>query len=83
MDLFFRGCVSPPLRNQGTVPVLGQIQVALRSLCRPLLKCMQHVDTLCELRDVQDPVLDLGMDAAVTPGPTLGIGFQSLGSSPC
>jgi hypothetical protein len=44
---------------------------------------MQDVDGFGELRDIQHAVLRSGVNTiSCTPSPTLGIGFQSFGSSP-
>ena len=58
-------------------------QVCLGCLTRAFLEGVQNVNTLSELGDVQDPVLETGVNPfSRTLGPTDGIGFQSFGSSP-
>ena len=60
----------------------GKIEVIPRWPPRSLLERVQDVDCLGEFRDVEHAVLNAGMNANLpTPGPTLGIGFQSFGSS--
>jgi hypothetical protein len=58
------------------------VQIVFRGPPRPLLERMQDVDGFGELRDIQHAMLCPGVNTDFTPSPTLGIGFQSFGSSP-
>src|SRR5580765_7978985 len=42
--------------HQGAIPALGQVQVAFQGLRASLLERMQHVDTVCKRRNIEDPV---------------------------
>jgi hypothetical protein len=72
-----------PLVDQRPKALLREVESRLEHSPRSLFERVQDVDRFSELCDVQHSMLDVGMNANLwTPSPTLGIGFQSFGSSP-
>ena len=51
------------LADQFVVSSSRDFEVARIGLARPLFERVENVDRFCELRDVEDPVLDLRTDA--------------------
>jgi hypothetical protein len=52
-----------PLSDQLAVPLPREFDITLRRPAAPLLESVQDVDRLAEFRDVQDAVLQSGVDA--------------------
>jgi hypothetical protein len=52
-----------PLSDQLVVPLPSEIDIVLRGLPAPFLEGVQDVHRLCELRDIQDAMLQSGVDA--------------------
>jgi hypothetical protein len=61
------------------------LNVALAGLLGFLLEAMQHIDSIHQLRHVDNPEAPASslIRISLTPPPMLLMGFQSSGSSPC
>jgi len=73
-----------PLFDQLVVPLPGEIHITLRRCPGPLREAVQYVHRLFELGQIQDSMLQRGVDADLPDARSdAGIAFQSVGSSPC
>src|SRR5438552_13601681 len=64
------------------LPASREVELG-RLLCF-LLECVEYIDGLLKLRDIEHPVGIGGPNANfIGPGPTTGMGLKSLGLCPC
>jgi len=76
-NLASRQAARSPPTDQGSILLPGEFHLTFGGLPRSLLKGVQHINGLRELGDIQDPVLQRGMDPDLSDArPHAGHGFQ-------